>query len=229
MLIGKSLTALGGGGLKPEICVTAKAGALLNLHYKDSSIILQSYQLGESETQYTFVVEVSDTAYVVEDVTNSASIEVLVDSIAQYSVEIMYTLYLYDGSDNGNEFIDVTGGWVQNYGTNTQKESSYIVLTNSYGNYCGNIRTSVLIDVTNYSVLKMRYTATGQAGNFGVTSTTETWKGWANFAASGSAPVTSSDSIVSANISDISGSYYIYIQTGDGGSTTLTVKEVWLE
>ena len=43
MIIGKSLTALGGGGLKPEIRVTAKAGALLNLHYKDSTIILQSY------------------------------------------------------------------------------------------------------------------------------------------------------------------------------------------
>ena len=88
MIIGKSLTALGGGGLKPEITVTAKAGALLNLHYKDSSIILKSYQLGESETQHTFVVSVSDTAYVVEDVTNGKSVEVLVDVVAQYSVEI---------------------------------------------------------------------------------------------------------------------------------------------
>ena len=82
MIIGKSLTALGGGGLKPEIIVTAKAGALLNLHYKDSSIILQSYQLGVSKTTHTFVVSVSDTAYVIDDVTNSESVEVLVDAIA---------------------------------------------------------------------------------------------------------------------------------------------------
>ena len=88
MIIGKSLTALGGGGLKPEIHVTAKAGALLNLHYKDSSIILQSYQLGADETQHTFVVNVSETAYVVEDTTNGASVEVLVDVVAQYSVVI---------------------------------------------------------------------------------------------------------------------------------------------
>ena len=88
MIIGKSLTALGGGGLKPEIRVTAKAGALLNLHYKDSTIILQSYQLGASETTHTFVVNVSETAYVVEDVTNGKSVEVLVDVVAQYSVEI---------------------------------------------------------------------------------------------------------------------------------------------
>ena len=71
MIIGKSLTALGGGGLKPEIIVTAKSGALLNLHYKDSSIILQTYQLGESETQHTFIVDVSASSYIVEDKTNN--------------------------------------------------------------------------------------------------------------------------------------------------------------
>ena len=90
MIIGKPLTALGGGGLKPEIIVTAKAGALLNLHYKDSSIILQSYQLGASETTHTFVVSVSETAYVVEDVTNGKSVEVLVDAVAQYDIAISY-------------------------------------------------------------------------------------------------------------------------------------------
>ena len=90
MIIGKPLTALGGGGLKPEITVTAKAGALLNLHYKDSSIILQSYQLGADETQHTFVASVSETAYVVEDVTNGKSVEVLVDAVAQYDIAISY-------------------------------------------------------------------------------------------------------------------------------------------
>lgn len=108
MIVGKSLTALGGDGLKPEIIVTAKAGALLNLHYKGSSIILKSYQLGESETQHTFVVSVSETAYVVEDVTNSSSIEVLVDAVAQYSVEIEYILWLYK---DGDSCIEVTGDW----------------------------------------------------------------------------------------------------------------------
>ena len=88
MIIGKSLTALGGGGLKPEIRVTAKAGALLNLHSKGSSIILQTYQLGAEETQHTFVVDVSETAYVVDDATNGASAEVLVDVVAQYSVVV---------------------------------------------------------------------------------------------------------------------------------------------
>ena len=108
MIIGKSLTALGGGGLKPEIIVTAKAGALLNLYYKDSSIILQSYQLGESDTQHTFVVSVSETAYVVEDATNGKSVEVLVDAVAVFEAEIPYTLYLYR---DGDECEAVTGEW----------------------------------------------------------------------------------------------------------------------
>lgn len=99
MIIGKSLTALGGGGLKPEIRVTAKAGALLNLHYKDSSIILQSYQLEAEETQHTFVVSVSETAYVVDDVTNSASVEVLVDAVAVFNVDISYIYENFSDND----------------------------------------------------------------------------------------------------------------------------------
>lgn len=115
MTIGKSLTALGGGGLKPEIIVTAKAGALLNFHYKDSSIILQSYQLGADETQHTFVASVSETAYVVEDATNGASVEVLVDAVTQYNVVIEYVLWLYR---DGDECENVTGGWVDASSTN---------------------------------------------------------------------------------------------------------------
>ena len=124
MIIGKSLTALGGGGLKPEIIVTAKAGALLNLHYKDSSIILQSYQLSSLETQHTFVVSVSETAYVVEDVTNSASVEVLVDAVAVFDVEISYRLYLYK---DGDECESITGGWT----TNGYSRNSYTIRAGS--------------------------------------------------------------------------------------------------
>lgn len=108
MIIGKSLTALGGGGLKPEIRVTARAGALLNLYFKGSNIILQSYQLGESETTHTFVVSVSDTAYVVEDMTNEASVEVLVDAVAVFEAEIKYIPYLYK---DGVLYEDFTGGY----------------------------------------------------------------------------------------------------------------------
>ena len=87
MIVGKSLTALGGGGLKPEIIVTAQAGAALNLHYRGSSIILQSYQLGAEETQHTFTVNLSETPYVVADTTNRARAEVPASAVAHYNVE----------------------------------------------------------------------------------------------------------------------------------------------
>ena len=90
MIIGKSLTAVVSGGLEPEIRVTALAGALLNLRLKNSSIILQSYQLGASETQHTFIVNMSDTAYIIEDVTNGISVEVLVNTVSLFNAQIQY-------------------------------------------------------------------------------------------------------------------------------------------
>ena len=90
MIIGKSLTAIVSGGLKPEIHVTALAGALLNLRLKNSSIILQSYQLGPSETQHIFVVNMSDTAYIIDEATTGNSVEVLVNNVSLFNVAIQY-------------------------------------------------------------------------------------------------------------------------------------------
>ena len=161
MTIGKSLTALGGGGLKPEIRVTARAGALLNLHYKDSSIILQSYQLGAKETQHTFVVGVSETAYVAEDATNNASVEVLVDAVAQYSVEISYILWLYK---DGDEFPDVTGRFSVNKVTTGVSGTPYLTKSDTYMTVytpkysdCSLVMANT-IDVSNYNSLYIEYT-----------------------------------------------------------------------
>ena len=135
MIIGKSLTALGGGGLKPEIIVTAKAGALLNLHYKDSSIILQSYQLGTEETQHTFVVSVSEMAYVVEDVTNGKSMEVLVDAAAVFEINLSYTSLIPEISIvNGTEIglkraYDRSIGYAGSNGTAPQYDGDVISWT----------------------------------------------------------------------------------------------------
>lgn len=166
MIIGKSLTALGGGGLKPEIHVTAKAGALLNLHYRDSSIILQSYQLGAEETQHTFVVSVSETAYVVEDVTNSASVEVLVDVVAQYSVDITHILWLYK---DGDECEDVTGGYlsgadvqtvISTYGITTKESDGLVVAQNTSITYqVAGFRTANKISFSDYITLNVEIDA----------------------------------------------------------------------
>ena len=251
MIIGKSLTALGGGGLKPEITVTAKAGALLNLHFKDSSIILQSYQLGADEEQHTFVASVSDTAYVVEDVTNSASVEVLVDSIAQYSVEIMYTLYLYDGSDNGNEFIDVTGGWVGstkkiigagNVTTPTIiRNNNNIKLTiplsgDSYATFEGSFITENTVDVSNYNLLKFEMTEQPERmRDWGWTAIYVTASKTDNNTAAKILDNEDSiaDGLMTLDISALSGMYYVGMnfvsQAANSNIPTYTVTKIWLE
>ena len=210
MIFGKPLTALGGGGLKPEITVTAKAGALLNLHYKDSTIILKSYQLGAEETQHTFVVNVSETAYVVEDVTNSASVEVLVDAVAQYSVDIEYKLWLYR---EGDECEDVTGGWSvdgwnfgQWTGINPVKEDDCLNFYTIGSHDNRNAGTQLPVSFDGYSVLKIDYSSNETAGEFFVTPTkvADDWVKNPKFE-----DTSSIRKVFTIDISDLSGSYYI--------------------
>ena len=163
MIIGKSLTALGGGGPKPEIHVTAKAGALLNLHYKGSSIILQSYQLGESETQHTFVVRVSETAYVAEDVTNGASVEVLVDVVAVFDVQIEYPVYILKPK---TDCTDVTGGWTYTSSTwGWTTDSDGITTMTRNGNYNTPPTTNNTIDFSKFSKITVKWRANAYTTN----------------------------------------------------------------
>ena len=235
MIIGKSLTALGGGGLKPEITVTAKAGALLNLHYKDSSIILQSYQLGAEETTHTFVVNVSETAYVVEDVTDGKSVEVLVDAVAQYSVEIKYVRWVYNGDDGGNEFPDFTGGlgtWAYtNTGCTTTitKEENRIYCYSNGANAQQGIYTKSTIDISGYSKLCAEFLiASGINNNYagfrmglktstGIQDAYAVASDWANIGTT----------YLEMDISSYTGNYYIaahmtYVANG-------YIYKIWLE
>lgn len=163
MIIGKSLTALGGGGLKPEIIVAAKAGGLLNLRYKDSAIILQSYQLGADETSHVFTVNISETAYVVEDVLNNgAYVEVLVNATAQYNVKIEYKLWLYK---DGNEYTATTGGWItQGSNGSLTKNSDHMVLTYLYQLY-GAKTQNTSIPNSGYNTLHALVRSTVGGGN----------------------------------------------------------------
>lgn len=162
MIIGKSLTALGGGGLKPEIRVTAKAGALLNMHYKNSSIILQSYQLGASETTHTFVVGVSETAYVIDDVTNDASVEVLVDTVVLFDVNIPYCFDVYTGTDSGESYYSMP--WHYKSSTAAAGSSAYCTLgenaiygsTSTTGAGCRLVQFETAIDFSKFNSVHVK-------------------------------------------------------------------------
>ena len=237
VIIGKSLTALG-GGLKPEITVTTKAGALLNLHYKDSSIILQSYQLGESETQHTFVVNVSETAYVVEDVTNSASVEVLVDAVAQYSVEIEYVTWLYK---DGDECEDTSGGWSKISASGRPDASITKNNTNISWTIVNNallrIATNNQIDLTNYTklVFQCAQTVSGTVGGTAFIHGACSNPTAPTVSMSNEGTVAYKDPMlnvsyeltnVEVDISEISGSYYPYVRIDITPGASLTVNGV---
>ena len=81
-----------------------------------NGIILDTYTLGEDETEHTFVVKVG--TYTVQGILNTdgTSEEVVIDTIGQYSVELDYKLWLYR---EGDECEEVTGGWSINGYTHT--------------------------------------------------------------------------------------------------------------
>lgn len=77
----------GSGGLMPEIIVTATAGSTLDL--LQNGVVLKTYTLGSTETQYTFVVK-NVGEYIVKATkgTNTTSKNVLVDIVMQYHIEL---------------------------------------------------------------------------------------------------------------------------------------------
>lgn len=158
-IIGNPIMVGVGANPKARINVTAKAGALLNLHYKDSSIILKSYQLGAKETQHMFVVSLSERMYVIDDITNRSSVEVLVDAVAVFNVELEYkpagALFWL-----GDKCAELSGGWNTMQGPyggtpGVSFESVYLIPSNNTGgNYNeGGAKTANLINLSPYSKL----------------------------------------------------------------------------
>lgn len=94
------------GGLKPELTVTAPSGSTIDI--LQNGIIVDAYTLSASETEHTFIVKVG--AYTVRGTlgTQTKSVEVVIDPVGRYAVEISYILWLYR---EGDECEDVTGGW----------------------------------------------------------------------------------------------------------------------
>ena len=235
MITGKSLTALGGGGLKPEIIVTAKAGALLNLHFKDSSIILQSYQLGAEETQHTFVVDVNVTSYVIDDVTNNSYAEVLADMVAQYSVQIVYPLWLYKEGTNIASFGSRHISTIGNTKFELRDNEMYLY---AYYNTGGNQAHIVVTpqnktDITGYEKLCIRFNSyTSSGGDGAVYFGIHTSSANEDFTKHITIWPNQSETYFEVDISGSSGSYFVKVDlvTGwYGKNCVATISQIWLE
>lgn len=76
------------GGLKPELTVTAPSGSTIDI--MKGSIIIDTYTLGASETEHTFVLKIGDYIVCGTLGTNTKSVEVVIDAVAQYELLIKY-------------------------------------------------------------------------------------------------------------------------------------------
>ena len=146
------------GGLKPELTVTAPSGSTIDL--LQNGIIVDTYTLGASETEHTFVVKVG--TYTVRGTLDKVQTkEVVIDTVGQYEVTIDYKLWLYR---EGNECTAVTGGYAikdySNYVTLT-KNSDHLLLqataSNANAFTVAYFATTGKIPLDGYSVLKVRY------------------------------------------------------------------------
>lgn len=141
----------GGNGLLPEIIVTAPSGSALDL--MQGSVVLQTYTLSSTETQHTFTVKNAGT-YTVRGTSGSdtASVEVVVDSIGQYTATITFKVYTQFLYYYGDEYEDITGGiqWTYYYRPASGQKYDDHLYSSGSGSTTSNWRTTNRIDITNF-------------------------------------------------------------------------------
>ena len=221
------------GGLKPELTVIAPAGSTIDL--LQNGIILDTYTLGASETEHTFVVKVC--TYTVRGTLGeqSKSVEVVIDVVGQYAVEVVYKLWLYR---DGNECNAVTGGWTgytyDNRGSVAKNSNHLLASTPSTAYSNAGFCTNSKVDLTKYTTLKMEYTFSGtrSANEFGVhTSKPTNNDNILGFTGNRTKPNADSGELA-VDISAMNDSYYVKFvtrHTGTAYTTSWAVYKVWLE
>lgn len=154
------------------------------------------------------------------DGTKTATQDVLVDVITEYEIEMDYTLWLFK---NGDECIDVTGGWGNgNIGTSIDESN-------------GSTRTKNTIDVSSISKITARC-KTGSIScswddywiGIGVSDVTGIHIGNATIKSVISKPSSNTEYTITLDVSSLSGNYYVII--GSYGITVpVSFYEVWAE
>ena len=130
-------------------------------------------------------------------------------------------LYLFN---NGSVNEDLTGGWVYVSGSNTTPVSDSVLAAEYWyapTTYGGYIRPANMIDLTHYKTLKV--TRTYADGTMGLNINTDA----ANAVDWSTATWSTANEIVTLDISDLTGQYYIWLSAAS--SSGYKVSHVWLE
>lgn len=137
---------------------------------------------------------------------------------AQFSQE-------WDGAlfDNGEQYTAVTGGW-----TNTEEGAATLsasVWSNS--TFSNPVRTTEMVDVSDFDTLYVTYTAVTKSAYFGVTKTADLTLS-SQFAASKQATAAGT---LALDVSRLTGEYYVTLVAGaaTGANCAFTASKVWLE
>ena len=165
--------------------------------------------------------------------------DVLVDVIAEYEIEMSYfsVLWLYR---EGDECIDVTGGWTGNTydgrGSVAKNSDHLSAVTNNAPYANAGFCTNELIDFTGYHTLNIEYELSGKvSGNFfgfsssKPTSNDDIW----SFSSGNAVTVSTNNGKLSLDISSFSGSFYVRYASrhtsSEYGSSNWKAYNIWLE
>ena len=148
------------GGLKPELTVKAPAGCKIDL-LRDG-LVLKTYTLSENETEHTFTVSLG--AYVVRGSLDgdTKEIDVSIDIVGQYRVEIAFVCNYTMLYDYGDECVDVSGGWaVSPFWSNARAFTKNADSLYGSGGGTNNVEyaeyNSAALDLADYTKVFLRY------------------------------------------------------------------------
>lgn len=230
-----------GGGMKPELTVICPQGGSVDV--VKNGVVVGTHVFTSGETEHTFIVGLGDYSVIGTKGSSTKTVNVLIDVVTRYSVTIAYEQYLYY---NGNEYTEFTGGFVGKAilpvdsgvaQVPTISRGSSSMTIKSLGSKGGLTRTNSLIDVTPFSSIVFSGSVSDGSSKDG--DYHQYWRSlvimkadgqyWRNNPFSVYIPL-GSNTDFTADISHLSGSYYVGIGTYNGPSTTtVTMTKLMLK
>ena len=191
----------------------------------DSSAKTWTATVGATGTYTITATSTSDSSK-----TKSTTVSITADGQSS-SVTLRYELTLYD---SGDEFEDITGGWVMRGSGSIVKNTDYITISAIAWGQNGWASTANMIDLTDISTIKFdvysgsTYPRPGYP-TIAITKNTSGINFGDGTGMTSRLTLTAGRTTRSIDVSSLSGSYYVIFGglTGDDGAPNIEVYKVW--
>lgn len=209
--------ALMGGGSGPAyaaIGVTYPAGATCTCALGN-----KTFTAPDTSGQALFIVPTAGEWVVTISQTGQQPVSqtISVTESKAYVITLVFDLILYDA---GDQYTEVTGGWKAFSGITFQEDS--IQLAGVTGSYYATTITNNKVDISEFSILRV-YGSTTSKIRLAITSNNSS----DDFSAVANTYITTPDGPYNLDVSEISGEYYVALQSMDG--TTIVDRVVLLK